>query len=368
MAQELGISKAALAASLFKADPTSLPRTTVDDLFTLLGSAVTKCSRPNVQNCKAWIVTNIVPSKNRSVALGRYLVALSRSLDSNQKPSVRRRRLHLLYVINDVLHHVKTNLGDASFGDALEAHLPVLVATVAEFKDCPKHMKKFALLLDIWENKAYVSPAHLATLRKAAAGDPSTTVPAEAQSVTSSLRISKEAPYTLPSYHGDPSTPWYDLPAATWLPHITPNSTRPMLPDLIKPIQLAPGPADPKLVAAVQDLLRDVELLFSKERKADEEPYDQINELGEQVYLDEITAASTSAPSAPAVESNGAPIGQPSSTTSSPRLEWTVAAASPFAERDASRLDAWNDDSSEYDGTKRMERWAASSAATASAK
>jgi len=231
-----------------------------------------------------------VPSKNRSAALGRYLVALSRSLDNKEKPSVRRRRLHLLYVINDVLHHVKTKLGGASFGDALEAHLPVLVATVAEFKDCPKHMKKLALLLDIWETKAYVSPAHLATLRKAAAGDPSTTVPAaEAQSVASSLRISKEAPYTLPSYHGDPSTPWYDLPAATWLPHITPNSTRPMLPDLVKPIQLAPGPADPKLVAAVRDLLRDVEVLFSKERKADEEPYDQINELGEQVYLDEVT-------------------------------------------------------------------------------
>lgn len=49
MAQSLAIAKAALAASLFRADPISVPRATVDALFPLLHSTVTQCSRPNVQ-------------------------------------------------------------------------------------------------------------------------------------------------------------------------------------------------------------------------------------------------------------------------------------------------------------------------------
>ena len=47
--QELTIAQAALSASLFRADPTSLSRASVDAFFPLLSAAVTRCSRPNVQ-------------------------------------------------------------------------------------------------------------------------------------------------------------------------------------------------------------------------------------------------------------------------------------------------------------------------------
>lgn len=51
MAQELAIAKAALSASLFRADPTSLTRPAVEAFFPLLGTTLTQCSRPNVQVC-----------------------------------------------------------------------------------------------------------------------------------------------------------------------------------------------------------------------------------------------------------------------------------------------------------------------------
>ncbi len=46
---ELAIAKAALCASLFKADPVSLSRPDVDTLFPLLDATIAQCSRQNVQ-------------------------------------------------------------------------------------------------------------------------------------------------------------------------------------------------------------------------------------------------------------------------------------------------------------------------------
>ena len=88
--------------------------------------------------------------------------------------------------------------------------------------------------------------------------------------------------------HGDPSTPWYDLPAGNWLPVLEPNSTRPMNPSQVKPLQLASGPADKTLVDAVKKLLVDVDNIYAKGVPADDAAFD-IDQLGEQVELDEIT-------------------------------------------------------------------------------
>lgn len=48
---ELAIAKATLSATLFRADPTSLSRPSVEAFFPLLSSAIAQCSRPNVQVC-----------------------------------------------------------------------------------------------------------------------------------------------------------------------------------------------------------------------------------------------------------------------------------------------------------------------------
>lgn len=56
---ELAIAKAALSASLFKADPLSLSRQHVDGLFPLLDATISKCSRQNVQVCTIFYTTSL---------------------------------------------------------------------------------------------------------------------------------------------------------------------------------------------------------------------------------------------------------------------------------------------------------------------
>lgn len=56
---ELAIAKAALSASLFRADPTSTSRPAVDDFIQLLTSTLMQCSRSNVQVRTVSIYSNI---------------------------------------------------------------------------------------------------------------------------------------------------------------------------------------------------------------------------------------------------------------------------------------------------------------------
>ncbi|KAM0561618.1 hypothetical protein ACHAPJ_002786 [Fusarium lateritium] len=287
---ELAIAKATLSATLFRADPVSLSRPVVEAFFPLLTNALAQCSRPNVQKCKVWIVENVAPSAARTAALAKYFSALSKSLqDDGSRPSLKRRRLHLLYVINDVLYHVVTRNDDAMFATAWDSVLPGLVANAAAFDNCPKHKKKLADLIQLWDLQQYVNADVISKLEDALENGVAPQPAQEAPVSKAPLKLVKDAPFTLPSFHGDQSVPWYDLPATTWMPHLTPNSTKPMIPDLIRPIQLAPGPADKVLVNAVQDLLGDVERMFSKEQKWNDEPTTDLNELGERVVLDEIT-------------------------------------------------------------------------------
>ncbi|KAF4457726.1 hypothetical protein FALBO_15140 [Fusarium albosuccineum] len=287
---ELAIAKATLSATLFRADPTSLSRPVVEAFFPLLTNALSQCSRPNVQKCKAWIVDNVAPSAARAAALAKYFGALSKSLqDDGTRPSLKRRRLHVLYVLNDVFYAVVKRKGDRKFATAWNGVLPGLIASASAFDNCPKHKKKLENLIDLWDEKQYFDPDLVSKLKDAFTSGVASQPTEDAQASNAPIKLAKNAPYTLPSFHGDPSTPWYDLPAATWLPHLTPNSTKPMIPDLIRPIQLAPGPADKVLVHAVQGLLGEVERMFSKEQKGNDEPGLDLNELGERVILDEIT-------------------------------------------------------------------------------
>ncbi|WXC66129.1 hypothetical protein SNK03_011912 [Fusarium graminearum] len=287
---ELAIAKATLSATLFRADPTSLSRPSVEAFFSLLTDALVRCSRPNVQKCKVWIIENVAPSTARTTALAKYYGALSKSLqDDGSRPSLKRRRLHLLYVLNDVFYHIIARNGNIEFAIPWDNVLPGLIASASAFDNCPKHKKKLEDLIRLWDEQQYINSKMVTKLEEALASGVAPQTAQEPQVSNVSLKLAKNAPFTLPSFHGDNSVPWHDLPATTWLPHLTPNSTKPMFPDEIRPIRLAAGPADKVLVTAVQDLLGEVERMFSKEQKWDDDPTNDLNELGERVILDEIT-------------------------------------------------------------------------------
>ncbi|KAH8710355.1 hypothetical protein HC256_007196 [Beauveria bassiana] len=294
---ELAIAKAALSAALFKADPVSLSRPDVDALFPLLDAAIAQCSRHNVQSCKDWIMTNVASSTARCANLAKYLAALSRgfSTDSAPRPSLKRKRMHILYILSDALHHA-ARMNNRVCADAWAAHLVTLVAAAASFDKCPKHKAKLDTLISLWSEKQYFAVDLLSQLRDAVSKNGNVSAPAsqaDAAPQTASFKLAKDTPYMLPYSHGDTSTPWYDLPVGTWLPHLTPNSARPMVPDRIRPIQLAAGPADGVLVDAVKKLLRSADRIYGSgnEISADDGSGDleDINELGERFVLDQAT-------------------------------------------------------------------------------
>ena len=93
----------------------------------------------------------------------------------------------------------------------------------------------------------------------------------------------------MPPTHGDPSTPYYDLPAGNMIPHIIPNSTIPLRPDSIKPLQFLAGPADETLVDALKGFLKDVDQIYGTEELIKDDGNVDIDELGQRITRDEIT-------------------------------------------------------------------------------
>ncbi|KAH8805847.1 hypothetical protein F5884DRAFT_737321 [Xylogone sp. PMI_703] len=299
---QLAIAKAAFSAGLLRPDPTSLSRDEIAHFHTLLNDVVTQCTPQNVQKSKRWILENIVQSTARCTALGKYLTSLSASFSnsptstdsSKREPSVKRKRLHLLYLINDILHHAKYRSNDASVCSKLQPILVPLFESAAAPKTGPKHLRKISDLLDIWEEKSYYSSEYIGKLRETvkntSESGPQTGIENETAGIDASApKTSKALPFVMPAMHGDPATPWFDLPAANLIPHIVPNSTRPINPELVKPLQFMAGPADENLVVAVKALLDDVEIIFGANPEENDKVSWDIDELGQRVELDEIT-------------------------------------------------------------------------------
>lgn len=175
--------------------------------------------------------------------------------------------MHLLYLLNDLFHHTKYHRDSpAAFSTLTGSCQPYIVellsyAAVYDREKHPKHHRRLDDLLDIWAQHGYYGAEYVDKLRevvKAAAvsGPVKTSIGVEGGNNNSDVEqvpktTGKDVPFVMPSTHGDPSTPYYDLPAGNMVPHIIPNSTMPIRPESIKPLQFLAGPADTKLVNAL---------------------------------------------------------------------------------------------------------------------
>lgn len=214
---------------------------------------------------------------------GKYLVALSVSLGSPEDekilrpekqagPSTRRKQLHILYLLNDLLHHTKYHLESSSVHSTLTAniqsYLVNLIGTTSAYDPGTfgKHHQKIQDLLDIWADKSYFDPFYIQTLREtvekslkngiAGPGLSSSRLQTNPEETFGEQKA--EAPFIMPSTHGDTSMPYYDLPAGNMIPHIIPNSATPINPQIVRPLQFMGGPAEEILVTAVKDFMRDI--------------------------------------------------------------------------------------------------------------
>lgn len=254
-------------------------------------------------------------SSARISAFVKFLVALSATFAKSgdpkagaivaiSGPSWRRRRLHILYLLNDLLHHTKYHNESPSavstLTGSLQPHLVELFKYAASYQSQthPKHHKRITQLLDVWERDNYYSLQFINKLRESV-WDAANLDPAKSEHVTGGTSVDalsnldraagKDAPFVMPATHGDPSTAYYDLPAASMMPHIVPNAAIPINPKLLKPLQFVAGPADDILVTALRDFLKDVESIDGTNVDVNEGRVQDIDELGQLLMRDSDT-------------------------------------------------------------------------------
>ncbi|PWW78605.1 hypothetical protein C7212DRAFT_276520 [Tuber magnatum] len=288
VSHQVAIARASLAAGLLRPDPTAVSRDEISNFHTLLEQALSKCSPSNIQNCKRWIL-RYMNSRARFAALGKFLAALSPSLSTSTtaagKTSARRKRANILYLVNDLLHHTTYNEpSDGLFAEEVNPFLADLFVA-AMYPGAVKQLAKLEKLLDIWVGKGYYTKSFIEEL-KFIVKDATSAAPT-ARSTTSTdstkAKVSVEKPLLLPPFHGDPSLPFYDLPAANMLPHLIPNSPTPINPRLMKPIQFSTLVPNESLAAVVKDFIRSVDDMFNGDDAVMEDP-DAIGGGGGESY------------------------------------------------------------------------------------
>ncbi|KAJ5451572.1 RNA polymerase II large subunit CTD [Penicillium cf. griseofulvum] len=291
------IPKAAFAACLLRPDPTSVPHNEISHFHACLERALSHCSPVNIQNCKAWLLRFVAFSSSRVGGLVNYLEALAASLHpqpTGSKVSSKRQRLHILYLINDILHHCKYHLDTTStfsiVSGSLQLHLVNLVgyAATCDRKKNPRHHRRLDDLLDIWSEHDYFHPELVHKLREVVIiGGPPPSNDAANES-DPAKKPDKNVPFIVPSTHGDPLTRWHEVRVGNIYPHIIPDSTLPIQPDSAKPIQLLAGPADKKSIDALKSFLGHVNEFFDPETTLDDKRTDT-DEVGQTVIRGENT-------------------------------------------------------------------------------
>ncbi|MCJ1380740.1 hypothetical protein MMC17_003848 [Xylographa soralifera] len=308
----LAIATASLAAGLMRPDPSSVPRDQITHFHELLDEALTQCSPTNIQRCKEWLLRNTISSAARIVSVGKYLAALSTSLSEDLEPTTnvsnrtwspknRRKQLHVLYLVNDLLHHTKYHKGSPSASSVVTSTLHPFLSKLVEAASAydavgySKQQQRISKLLDEWEKQDYYSYSEIEKLRDIATSAARGTIEnGQAEPLMVDIpvngegKIKAEAPFMMPASHGDPSAPYYELPAGNMMPHIIPNSATPINQHILKPLQFLAGPANESLAIAVKDFLEDVGKLYGQELVEEEGMSVDIDELGQTVLRDEV--------------------------------------------------------------------------------
>jgi len=299
------IAKASLAAGFLRPDVTVVNRDGITVFHTLLETAISACSSSNIENCKLWLLQHVVPSPTRVGSLGKYLSSLSKHLQQEVKQgttdqinaptttTLGRKRLHILYLLNDLLHHTKYHTQNSSHFSSLSSSLqPFIIDLVrsAALDDIRKVRARLLDLLSIWEKDGYYSKEYVNKLREAVAitlGMEASNSPTAVLTPSEPFTAIRDLPFTLTATHGDPSLPFFDLPAGNLMPHIMPNSSAAIRPDQVRALQFVAGPPDKTLVRVVKDFMTEVEKLETPAPADEEGIVADIDDLGQVSYRDE---------------------------------------------------------------------------------
>lgn len=216
---------------------------------------------------------------------------------SGKAASSRRRQLHILYLLNDLLHHLRFHAQDSrafsAFSQSIQPHILDAVSHAAAHNAhvFVKQHARIQTLIGEWETNRYFDHVFFENLRKAArqAGETENAGQSVQAQVSGEVEVKtkRETPFFMPATHGDPTAPYHELPAGNMMPHIIPNTSIPISPAQMKPLQFAPGPADPKLTEAVKSFLKEADAIYGTQDLDEDEGISmEMDELGQSIMRD----------------------------------------------------------------------------------
>lgn len=258
------------------------------------------------------MLEHTIPSAARIAAFAKYLVALSESLgnakdekiprsERQNGSSLRKKRLHILYLINDLLHHTKYHTQNSSAFSTLAENLWTYVvdllriASTNDLSRSKTQNRKIENLVSIWTVHGYYDDLSIQKLRDTIAKSSNGEISdadenSKIMNGTPGATLDEEKSEVrcfLPPTHGDSATPYYDLPAGNMMPHIFPNSATPINPQVLKPLQFGKASANEDLVMAVKNFMMDINMNVESD-KHDNICVD-INDLGQPTFRDGAT-------------------------------------------------------------------------------
>ncbi|CAG8751155.1 4381_t:CDS:2, partial [Cetraspora pellucida] len=149
----------------------------IDDFQVTLGMLMHDCSQSNIQRGKTWIFNHCSSPTHYEVLL-RFIIALSRSRTMFED------KLHLIYLINDVLFHSERRQ-EPWIKEALHPNLLALLRSAFQFIDAnEKQQEKVLKIISIWGDKHYFDDIKINALKSGVmvpppppGGPPSVTFP-----------------------------------------------------------------------------------------------------------------------------------------------------------------------------------------------
>ncbi|KAM7535710.1 hypothetical protein Aperf_G00000101112 [Anoplocephala perfoliata] len=122
-----------------------------DDVSSAIQPIIELCTKENIARGKNFAVETMAKSDEHANLLADYLLLRVQASEATFEA-----RLHILYLINDLLHYLKRHSDTASFLPALNRVIVPIYSLALESADDEKK-DKLTRVLNLWESNAYLS-------------------------------------------------------------------------------------------------------------------------------------------------------------------------------------------------------------------